>query len=232
MKTALYIVGGLAIILAIACAGCGSVELATDVDGGAAGSAGGPVEMTKLEGGTAGAGGVGGAAVTSGRSLGAGCVSDVECGSNICDNASRTCCDGRSDTCNTCVGGYKTPVKNGSVTCGVCEGGVLMPSQDGTPCGTSTCGGEIQPAGTGPLPTAGIPCQGIGGEKSYSTSCYYPTAINSACRAGVCVEVSTDCTVIACPAGCTKKYSACYATSTRGAVCYCVDSNYQSCISP
>lgn len=149
MKTALYIVGGLALILAIACAGCGSVELAASDDGsvGAAGD-GGIVEMTKLEagghagtggragsdGGAVGVGGTGGAAGSSGgaggvggaagaagapgRPLTAGCIDDGQCASGFCAKASGStsgmCCSGRPDVCNTCIGGYLTPITDGN----------------------------------------------------------------------------------------------------------------------
>lgn len=145
MKTILYIVGGCLLIFGIACAGCGSVELAASDDGavGAAGSAavdGGVVEMTKLEtgghvgaagfgGGAAGAGGTGGVAGTSGaagtpaKPPGASCIVDAQCGSGICDTASGTCCNARhKDACSSaCVGGVVTVMPDGAL-CGPGEG--------------------------------------------------------------------------------------------------------------
>jgi hypothetical protein len=68
--------------------------------------------------GTAGAGGTAGA---PGRSLGAGCTDDPQCASGVCVKTSSTatsgtCCDKANDVCNTCVGGYSTPVQDGT-TC-------------------------------------------------------------------------------------------------------------------
>ena len=220
-------------------AACGNVTATSG--GGGAGSAGSAGAASAKDAGPehAGSTGSGGTTIVDAadgvpaRPLGAGCSADTDCGSGICDlNGSHACCDGRPDACNTCVGGYKTPVQNGSVECGVCEGGTLIPLQDGTACGTSECEGTPQPTGQEPLPPAGIACLGSDA-KSYSTDCYYPTATNSTCRAGVCLAASTDCSTVACPANCTKKYVGCYlnynGNAANGARCYCVDTNYQIC---
>ncbi len=86
---------------------------ATGGVGGAAGTGG----STGGASGTTGAGGSAGTGGSPGRPLGAGCVSDSQCGSNICDGASHACCNGKADVCNACVGGYLTPVTDGT-TCG------------------------------------------------------------------------------------------------------------------
>jgi hypothetical protein len=72
-------------------------------------------------GGTSGA--AGGAAGSPGRPLGAGCSTDDQCTSNICDSATSMCCSGQADICNTCIGGYLTPKKDGT-SCGggLCDG--------------------------------------------------------------------------------------------------------------
>lgn len=258
MKTKLAVVTiiGIALIFIISIAGCGSVT-AVEADAGSAGTgttgtsgAAGTVAESDASHDVFAMTGAAGIGPTR-RPLGAGCSVDAECGSGICTSAgdtttggttaggttaggTKTCCSGRSDTCNTCVGGYKTPVPNGPVTCGVCENGMLQPLQDGTACGTSTCGGTEMATGENPLPPPGTLCQG-GGNKvgvGYSIYCYYPTATNSTCHAGVCVAADTDCTSIVCPAGCTKRYSACYInarSSTGSADCRCVDTALQIC---
>lgn len=238
-KLVLVAVIGIAIVFVVSIAGCGSVVSEAEADAGSAGTgaAGTAAESDASHdvfAMTTGAAGIG----PTRRPLGAGCSVDAECGSGICttagDTGTKTCCSGRSDTCNTCVGGYKTPVLNGPVTCGVCESGMLQPLQDGTACGTSTCGGTEMATGAGPLPAPGTLCQG-GGNKvgvGYSIYCYYPAATNSTCHAGVCVAADTDCTSIVCPAGCTKLYSACYInarSATGSADCRCVDTNHQIC---
>lgn len=231
-KLALVCALGLALIVLISMAGCGEVTAASDpgadgaagkVEAQADGGTGG--EMTKLDVGAAGAAG---ATVTFGKPLGAGCATDGECASTICDGASRACCDGRSDVCSSCIGGYKTPVPDGVATCGVCEAGVLQPSLDGTACGTSVCGGPIQSTGEGTLPAQGVACEGSGARME-SSYCYYPTATNSTCHAGACIAANIDCTSFVCPVGCTKLYSECDLPATGTAMCVCYDTNRRKC---
>lgn len=110
---------GIIIGIIVGLVGCGEVEPIGDGGPGTAGTTG--------SSGTTGTGGVTGTGGTSGRPLGAGCVDNGQCGSNICDAISSTCCDGLPDACNTCVSGYKTPTKNGTVCgTGVCQGNSFM----------------------------------------------------------------------------------------------------------
>jgi hypothetical protein len=61
------------------------------------------------------------------RPLGAGCTMNDQCSSNVCakntGDSSGMCCDHANDACNSCVGGYSTPL------------------QDGTKCGGGLCDG-------------------------------------------------------------------------------------------
>lgn len=61
------------------------------------------------------------------RPLGAGCTTNDQCTSSVCaknpGDSSGMCCDHQNDACNTCVGGYSTPL------------------QDGTKCGGGLCDG-------------------------------------------------------------------------------------------
>jgi hypothetical protein len=107
--------------------GCGSVDARVDADGGTggAGGAGDAVVVGTADAGTGGSGGttIDGAAGSPGRPLGAGCTTDGQCGSGVCDSATSMCCSGRADSCNVCTGGYLTPKKDGT-SCGggLCDG--------------------------------------------------------------------------------------------------------------
>jgi hypothetical protein len=229
-KLALVGIIGIAIIILVSMAGCGEVtasdpgadggagaggKIETRADGGAAG------EMTKLDGSAAGAAGT---TVTFGRPLGAGCSADAQCGSSICDGVSHACCDGRTDACTVCTGGYKTPVPDGASACGTCRAGVLTDIvPDGTSCG-ATCGGMTFPTGFG-------------------NSTYTTTASNSTCHAGACVAETVDCSMKSCPSDCTKMYLGCFVNSqgsaestssggqeaVAGAACRCVDTSGNFC---
>lgn len=160
-------------------AGCGGVDAGGlgDVDGGNRGGAGGNVIVT-------GSGGSGGMTVDGGgRPLGAGCLDDSQCTSTICGKASATdtagmCCNGRPDTCNTCVGGYLTPVQDGTMAaCATCEGGKATNFADGTACGTGPDG--VRPPS----------CNGLVGS-------------DYRCAAGVCVQgANVDCSTFTCASG-------------------------------
>lgn len=125
MKT--LVISAFAAFLAV---GCGSVDALQTSDAGTGGT--GDV----AEGG---ADALPDTAPT--RPLNAGCTSDTQCSSGFCATASGTtgtCCTGRPDACNTCVGGYLTPVQDGyscspNNTCvgdvlemNQCRGGVCM----------------------------------------------------------------------------------------------------------
>jgi hypothetical protein len=126
--------------------GCGSVSGKTDAGTGGSGPTGGESGSAGTNGaagassvgGTAGRGttgtggnagtagtadsGAAGAAGSPGRANGAGCTDNSQCASSVCVKASSTatsgmCCDKANDPCNTCVGGYSTPVQDGT-TCG------------------------------------------------------------------------------------------------------------------
>lgn len=137
-----YIVRGIAIGILFGLVGCGGVD---DRGLGDASGAGGTVVTHPDAGvdsgaGTGGAGGTtvtgtGGAAGDPGRPLGAGCTTDDQCGSGICDSATSVCCSGRADSCNTCIGGYLTPKKDGT-SCGIaCNGSAFTQST----CQTGVC---------------------------------------------------------------------------------------------
>lgn len=127
-----HIVQAIAIGFFFGLLGCGGVDARGlgEVDGGGTGG----TVITHPDAGIdsgAGTGGTGGTAVTGtggvagapGRPLGAGCTSDDQCGSGVCDGATSMCCSGRADSCNTCIGGYLTPKKDGT-SCGggLCDG--------------------------------------------------------------------------------------------------------------
>lgn len=58
------------------------------------------------------------------RPLGAGCTTNDQCTSNVCaknpGGSFGMCCDHPNDACNTCVGGYSTPLQDGTR----CSGGL------------------------------------------------------------------------------------------------------------
>lgn len=228
MKTTLVGVVGVGLIILISIAGCGGVDLTgLDPDAGAASAAGHDALAMQIDGGGAGATGAAGTVGTEKRPLAAGCSADDQCGSGICaatSDGSRACCTGRPDACNTCIGGYKTPIADGAVTCGTCRAGELVALlPDGTKCGES-CGGTVLPTGFG--------------NSSYTT-----LAMNSTCRAGVCTETVTDCAQKACPSDCTKMYLGCFVNSqgsadstssggaeaVPGAACRCVGASGDFC---
>jgi hypothetical protein len=167
-------------ILILLTAGCGSVDAARVSDAGGTGGAAGQVTVAD-----SGAGGAAGAPEPDGgrRPLGAGCIDDTQCASGICGKASSTdtagsCCDGRPDTCNTCVGGYITPVQDGTITtCAMCEGGKAVNLADGTACGTGP---------TGARPPS---CNGLIGS-------------DYRCSAGACIQgANVDCSTFTCASG-------------------------------
>jgi hypothetical protein len=125
-----------------------------------------------------------------GRPNGAGCVSDSQCLSGICAKASATdtsgaCCDGRPDTCNTCVGGFKTPLQDDSTVdaCNVCRAGKITPLKDGTACAAPDCVGDVKYLGV-----------------------WYRSARYQFCAGGHCsVVVVRDCTTaLTCTDGTTQ----------------------------
>ena len=176
---------------------------------------GGPAGTTVTFGtaGTGGAAGEGAAGSSvdgaSGRPLGAGCTADTDCTSSICAKASATatagmCCNGRPDTCSTCIGGYRTVVQDntsvdacrvcrggqitaladgtGAGACNTCKGGEVTPNTDGTSCGDPECTGDSVP-----LP-GGLP--------------YYRSSAVHVCMAGACMAVVRDCrTALTCASG-------------------------------
>ena len=126
--------------------GVGSGGAAGQTGTGAAGAAG-SVGSAGNGGGAAGATGAGGAAGSPGRPLGAGCTDDTQCGSDVCAKTSAsatsgTCCSGKPDACNTCVGGYLTPV------------------QDGTACGGGLCDGVAPYVGQKSCTATNLVCMG------------------------------------------------------------------------
>ena len=132
----------------VAAIGCGDVTAELGPDGGAAGAGGAGGAGGAAAGGATGvdAGDAGGADGGT-RPLAAGCVDDSQCSSGICGKASSTdtagsCCNGRPDACNTCVGGYLTPAQDGTSAglCTQCESGKATNLADGTLCGTDTSG--------------------------------------------------------------------------------------------
>ena len=144
---------GILLGVAVGLIGCGAVDAknsdaATDgvaagtggAEAGAAGGSGGEALSAGGRSGNAGveAGAGSGGAPDPGRPLGAGCTTNAQCGSHICDDATQACCDKRpSDTCGACIGGYFTP------------------KPDGTSCGALSCGGPrvMVPGEPTPSPT-------------------------------------------------------------------------------
>jgi hypothetical protein len=130
-------------LLALALTGCTALNM-TGLDGANDDGAGGAFGAG---GSLAGAGGAdalaatGGAGGALGRANGAGCTTYDQCSSGIC--VAGTCCDGRPDECNTCVGGYKTPIKDGTA-CGdqkpTCDGSLRRR----TACTRGVCGSYVE----------------------------------------------------------------------------------------
>ncbi len=226
-QTKLTLVGiiGLCIIFIVCIAGCGGISLVglddasspdagvgVHADGGVAGTTG-AAGTTVDAGGAAGTTGSAGTAGAAGgavvRPLGSGCTADAQCGSGICvkDNpaaASGSCCDGRTDACTQCVGGYKVPRSDGT-GCGpemcdgtdrkwnLCKAGVCTAQV--VQCATALCdkaGNKICPGGAQPAGCAleDNPCfcnDAAGGSHvSYPCPQVAPPCVPDAC--GSCVN--------------------------------------------
>ncbi|HEV3059598.1 MAG TPA: hypothetical protein VGY48_15215 [Vicinamibacterales bacterium] len=136
---------------------------------GAAGTGGtGGAAGTGGDGGTGGTGGAGGA---PSRPLGAGCSADNQCGSGICVmqlDGAKACCDGVPDACNTCVGGYKTPLSDGT-GCGgtaTCDG----TDRKWNLCKSGVCTAEVVHCATALCDKAGNKiCPGVASDGSVQT---------------------------------------------------------------
>lgn len=209
----------IAIVACLVVLGCGSVSKAPSDAGSDSESAGGVggVGGSGLSGSAGhGVGGDSGAAGkdggAGGRPLGAGCTDDSQCTSAVCAKAMSTdtsgiCCAGRPDACNTCVGGYLTPVQDGTSAdlCLQCESGRTAPVTDGTPCGTA-----------GPSSPRPPSCNGLVGS-------------DYRCASGTC-ELQTgsvNCSTFACAPNCSNPMPGCFTynfdnVQQTTALCLCV----------